>query len=73
MATQSAVNGKITGSNPVSGASDIYYMKKIPRVINVTNGEEVRDYFETVKDAERWIREQDIPEMYELMEASDDY
>ncbi len=37
------------------------------RIMNITNGNEVKGSWETLLEAEEWIEEQDVPEMFEVM------
>ena len=37
-------------------------------IMDITNGDTVGRVFETRKEAEAWIEEQDIPEKYEIIE-----
>lgn len=37
-------------------------------IMNITNGNLEGGVFETREEAEEWIKEQDFPEMYEIIE-----
>lgn len=37
-------------------------------IMNVTNGNLVGDVYETREEAEEWIENQEVPEMYDVIE-----
>lgn len=43
-------------------------MSEEARIMDITNGDEVQGYWETREEAEEWIKEQDFPMNFMIME-----
>lgn len=43
-------------------------MENSVRIMNMSNGEEMQGNWETIEEATEWINEQEIPQLYEIME-----
>lgn len=39
-------------------------------IMDITNGDTVHRVFETIEEAQDWIKEQDIPEKYEIIKRT---
>ena len=42
-------------------------MQREIRIMNITNGDEVNGYWETLEEAKNWRDSQDVPEWFQIM------